>query len=82
MYLMTLDEDDMLQVGMESGSWFTMEHKYFNTTMCNWQGHPSTNGRIVVIANFISSTQLVLHLGTQWRASLNQVIFHSFLSYS
>jgi hypothetical protein len=78
MYLVTLDEDDMLQDVMESSSWFTMEHKYFNMTMCNWQGHPYTNGRIIVIANLITSTQLVLHLGTQWSASLNQVI----LSYS
>ncbi len=35
MYLVTLDEDDMLQVVMESSSWFTMEHKYFDMTMCN-----------------------------------------------
>jgi hypothetical protein len=34
MYLVTLDEDDMLQVVMESSSWFTMEHKYFNMTKC------------------------------------------------
>lgn len=34
MYLVTLDEDDMLQDVMESSSWFTMEHKYFNMTMC------------------------------------------------
>lgn len=65
MYLVTLDEDDMLQVVMESSSWFTIEHKYFNMTMCDGQGHHSTNGRIVVIANLITSTQLVLHLGTQ-----------------